>query len=127
MNLPQQNAGGEGRQIQELELLREAAAQLCQVLSQISGDESQFYQRDKNARVLPPSTPPMDIKALKDVVETLKSLTRIVRDLRELPDQPERHSQEIARAKLALAREQVKMESGVSSIALEQEVVPYAQ
>lgn len=120
------------RQSGELNQLRTAAAQLCKVLSRIAGDETQFYQREKGSKSQKPedsdpiSPQPMDIKALKDMVESLKSLTKVVRDLQELPDQPERHSQEIARAKLALAQEQVKQDTSVNIIMLEEGVDAYA-
>lgn len=120
------------RHCRELNQLREAAAQLCKVLSRIAGDETQFYQREKGSKSQKPedadsiSPQPMDIKALKDMVESLKSLTKVVRDLQELPDQPERHNQEIARAKLALAQEQVKQDTGVNIIILEEGVDDYA-
>lgn len=120
--------GGAVRESQELEQLSGAAGRLCRVLSLIANDETQFYQREKGSRAAkqdetdPEQPRQMDIKALKDMVESLKSLTKIVRDLQELPDQPERHSQEIAQAKLDLAREQIREEGGNSTIVMEGEV-----
>lgn len=122
---------GTGKKSGGMVQLREAAAQLCRVLMLIAGDETQFYQREKRLKAgdaeAVEAAQLMDIKALKDMVESLKSLTRIVRDLEDLPDQPERHSQQIADAKLALAREQMKKETGISGITLEEGVEPYAQ
>ncbi len=120
------------RRSRELKTLVKAAGQLCQVLSRIASDETQFYQREKTSRTTQqensdPELPrQMDIKALKDMVESLKSLTKVVRDLQELPDQPERHSQELARSKLALAQEQVKQDIGANCIALGKGAEDYA-
>ena len=124
---PKKTSGAVPRS-QELKQLNDAAVQLCRILSLIANDETQFYQREKGARASKQDaedleqTRQMDIKALKDMVESLKSLTKIIRDLQELPDQPERHSQKMAQAKLALAREQIKEDGVGSSIVLEGEL-----